>query len=81
MKLPTLIALIVAALLIAMSGCTAVKYDGFSYTNVGFEKQVGKVSFAKNPDGTVTGSVEGVKNTTPQIVEAAVGAAVRGATK
>ena len=61
------------------AGCTAVKYGEFSYTNVGFEKQVGKLSFQKHPDGSVTGTVEGVTNGTPQIVEAAVGAALRNA--
>lgn len=66
-------------ILAGLCGCTAIKFGELSYTNVGFQKDVGKVSITKNPDGSITGTVEGVKNTTPQIVEAAVDAAIRAA--
>jgi hypothetical protein len=50
------------------------RFDG----SVGFRKQVSKVSIEKTADGEKT-TVEGVKNTTPPIVEGAVGAAVKAA--
>jgi hypothetical protein len=73
------VAFLLLVALYALAGCTVVKKDGMFYGNVGFEKQISKVSIEKNPDGTERTVVEGVKNTTPQIVEAAVGAAVKAA--
>lgn len=69
---------LLAAFAIVACGCTVVKKDGLFYGNVGFEKQISKVSIEKTAEGEKT-TVEGVKNNTPQVVEAAVGAAVRAA--
>ena len=69
----------VVAAALSGGGCTYVKKGDLTYCNLGFEKSVSKVKV--NADGSA--ELEGVKNTTPQIVEAAVsagvGAAVRAA--
>src|SRR5687767_11490001 len=70
-------ALLLGVLLPGAGGCTYVKKGDLTYCNLGFEKQISKVKV--NADGSA--ELEGVKNTTPQIVESAVSAGVTAAVK
>ena len=76
-SIATLVLILAFAALFAClcTGCTYASGKGFTYVNLGFEKSLAKAEV--KPDGSV--SIEGVKNATPQIIEAAVGAAVKAA--